>query len=273
MLLIALALAALPPTAATADTAPRSRTATVNGIEMRYVDRGSGPPLVMLHGFLSCGDGWGRHTDRFAERYRVIVPDLRAHGGTTNPGGTFTMRQSAVDVFALLDHLGVKTFKALGISAGGMTLLHMATRQPERVEAMVLVGATTYFPEQARKIMRGFDLSHLPPDFAEEVRRCHLRGEPQLRELAGLFRGFEDSYDDMSFTDPHLGTIRARTLIVHGDRDEFFPVDIAAQMYRAIPRSALWIVPGGDHVPIYGRRAAAFQDEALAFLEAAAARP
>lgn len=265
VVLLATALAGMT-TAARGDDAP-GRSVAVNGIEMHYQDRGEGPPLVMLHGFLACGDLWGSHLDHLSKHYRLIVPDLRAHGRTTNPSGGFTFKQSAADVFALLDHLGVKNFKAMGISAGGMTLLHMATQQPDRVEAMVLIGATSYFPEQARRMLRGFERRFLPPGMLEEMQRCHMRGEPQIRELEGLFRGFATSVDDMNFTEPYLATIKARTLIVHGDRDEFFPVDIAAQMYRAIPRASLWIVPGGDHVPIFGRRTAHFQDEALAFLK------
>ena len=67
-----------------------------------------------------------------------------------------TFRQSARDVFGLLDQLGIARFKAIGLSFGAKTLLHMATQQRSRVEAMVLVSATPYFPEQARFIMLRF---------------------------------------------------------------------------------------------------------------------
>ena len=59
-----------------------------------------------------------------------------------------------LDALALLDHLGIQKCRAIGLSFGANTLLHMATMQPDRIEAMVLVSATTYFPEQARAIMR-----------------------------------------------------------------------------------------------------------------------
>lgn len=58
----------------------------------------------------------------------------------------------AHDVFGLLDRLGIDRFKAIGLSLGAKTLLHAATRQPSRVEAMVLVSATPYFPQQARSM-------------------------------------------------------------------------------------------------------------------------
>ena len=242
------------------------RTASVNGIEMYYEERGAGEPLVLLHGFGGCGLHWQPFAARLAEHFRLIVPDLRGHGRSTNPAGVFTHRQAAEDVFALLDHLKIARFRAMGISTGGMTLLHMATRQPARVEAMVLIGATHYFPEQARAIMRRGAERGPAPEELQYLRQCASRGDAQVRDLSKQFGGFKDSYDDMNFTSPYLGTIRARTLIVHGDRDEFFPVSIPVEMYQAIPGSALWIVPQGDHVPIYGARAREFQEVAVAFL-------
>jgi pimeloyl-ACP methyl ester carboxylesterase len=137
----------------------------------------------------------------------------------------------------------------MGISTGGMTLLHMATSQPDRVDAMVLIGATSYFPEQARQIMRGSHPDSVPRARLDALARFHSRGEEQARMLLTQFYGFKDSYDDMNFTAPLLSTIKARTLILHGDRDQFFPVSIPVEQYRSIPRSYLWIVPNGGHVP------------------------
>jgi pimeloyl-ACP methyl ester carboxylesterase len=75
-----------------------------------------------------------------------------------------------------------------------------------------------------------------------------------------------DSYNDMTFTPPYLSTITARTLIVHGDRDYCFPASMAWDIYAAIPRAYLWVVPGGDHVPIRGPHTADFTRTALEFL-------
>jgi pimeloyl-ACP methyl ester carboxylesterase len=259
-----MAICSTPATAQPA--AGTAHTVRVNGIDLRYEMHGTGEALVLLHGFTGCGRVWQPFIARLAKEYQVIVPDLRGHGGSTGSDGTFTHRQSAADVLALLDRLGVGRFRAMGISTGGMTLLHAATRQPDRIEAMVLIGASTHFPEQAREIMRGATVKSLPPPVLEEMRRCVTRGEAQVGELVSQFHAFKDSYDDMTFTAPHLATIRARTLIVHGDRDEFFPVDIPVAMYSAIPGSALWIVPGGDHVPIFGERSEAFLATAMKFL-------
>jgi pimeloyl-ACP methyl ester carboxylesterase len=130
---------------------------------------------------------------------------------------------------------------------------------------MVLIGATTYFPEQARVIMRKYTAAALTPERMERLRRVHKHGDEQIHALRANFEGFKDSYEDMSFTAPHLATISARTLIVHGDRDEFFPVSIPVEMYRSIPRSFLWIVPNGGHVPIH-QHPEEFKRVALQFL-------
>ena len=226
-------------------------TVRVEGIEMAYRDVGEGEPLVLLHGFFGTGAMWEPLFDDFAD-YRLIVPDLRGHGRSTNPSGGFTHRQSARDVYALLDSLGIDRFRGVGSSTGGMTLLHMATDQPERVEQMVLVGATSYFPASAREVMRSMHPDSAPPEAVERMARGHSRGEAQIRELIRAFHDFRDDYTDMTFTPPYLASIEAATLIVHGDRDRFFPVRIPVEQYRSIPDSYLWILPNTGHVPLLG---------------------
>lgn len=231
--------------------AAAGQVVAVNGFEMYYESTGQGEPLVLLHGFNGSGQAWAGLVGEYAKHYRVVVPDLRGHGRSTNPTNRFTHRQSALDVFALLDALGIKQFKGMGISTGGMTLIHMATQQASRVEGMVLIGATIYFPEEAREIMRKATVESLTPAAYERRRRIHKRGDEQIKALQQQFHEFKDSYDDMNFTGPYLSTITARTLIVHGDRDPFFPVAIPVEMYRSIPNSMLWIIPRGGHVPIF----------------------
>ena len=242
-----------------------SRSLAVNGMEMYYEAYGEGRPLVLLHGFGGSGPAWKPFIAEFAKHFRLIVPDLRGHGLSTNPSHQFTHRQSALDVYALLHQLGIDRFQGMGISTGGMTLVHMATQQPSRVEAMVLIGATIYFPEEARVIMRKSTVESLTPQEWERLRQTHKHGDDQIRALRTQFHHFKDSYDDMNFTAPFLSTITARTLIVHGDRDQFFPVSIPVEMYREIPKSYLWLLPNGGHVPIVDRQAE-FTRTALEFL-------
>lgn len=257
-------------TAAAAQPAPPGKIVSLSGIDLHYQERGSGEPLILLHGFGACGAMWGPIADELAKEHRVILPDMRGHGWSTNPTKAFTHRQSAEDILMLMDSLGIARAQAMGISSGGMTLLHLATSHPGRLDAIVLIGATTHFPEQARAILRA-PRNEDPQDAVDPFATCITRGDAQVDELRAQSLGFKDSYDDMNFTAPHLGTITAQTLIVHGDRDEFFPVSIPVQMFQSIPQSQLWIVPGGGHVPIFGSSTPEFLRIAKDFLTRAQA--
>jgi pimeloyl-ACP methyl ester carboxylesterase len=241
----------------------------VNGIELHWDEFGEGEPLLWLHGGTGCGADWRYVFKEPPAGYRLIAPDLRGHGASTNPSGSFTFRQCALDVRALLHHLKVPRVKAIGLSGGGITLLHMATGDPSCVDSMVVVSAPPYFPPEARAIMRQFSESMLGAAETERMRARHRGGEPQIQQLFAMARGFADSYDDVNFTPPYLSTITAGTLIVFGDRDPLYPVSIAMDMHRAIPRSYLWVVPNGPHGPIFGDASPQFVTTALAFLRGA----
>ena len=244
----------------------RGQTVALDHLSLHYEDYGAGKPLVLLHGFGGGAANWHPFLDELAAHYRLLVVELPGHGSSHTPAHTFTHRQAAQAVFHLLDQLNVAHFAAMGLSSGAMTLLHMATSQPQRLAALVLVSATTHFPAQARAIMRAASLRTMPPSVQAMYRACATRGDAQIQELIGQFNALADDQDDMNFTPPQLGAITAHTLVVHGDRDRFFPVDIALTLYQSIPEAALWIVPGGEHVPIYDSTVP-FTATALHFLQ------
>ena len=244
---------------------PAGRIETFNGTELYFEVHGTGEPLVLLHGFSGSSQDWAAVVAEWPTGFQLIVPDLRGHGRSSILSKPFRHQDAAGDMFALLDHLKVGACKGLGVSGGGNVLLHMATMQPERVKAMVLVSATPYFPAQARPIMRQYPNS-LPGEQWEILRRRHPGGDVQIGALLASTAAFADSYDDMSFTPPHLSTIQARTLIVQGDRDPLYPVDLSVEMAKAIPQSSLWIVPNGGHCPVIGEGWVVFLKTALGFL-------
>ncbi len=239
---------------------------SLNGMEMYCAIHGEGKPIVLLHGYTGSGADWDLIFKAPPRGYCWIVPDLRGHGRSTNPSGRFTHRQAAADVIALLDHLGVERCKAIGMSTGAKTLLHVATAEPERVSAMVLVSGAPYFPPSAREFMASFDVDRLTEREWKLLRQRHVHGDDQIRALYRQGRDFADNEDDMHFTPQELGGITAATLIVHGDRDPIYPIAIPLALYRAIPRASLWIVPDSGHVPIFGEHAAYFARQAIAFL-------
>jgi pimeloyl-ACP methyl ester carboxylesterase len=113
--------------------------------------------------------------------------------------------------------------------------------------------------------MRRTSFGTMPQQVQAMYRECAKRGDEQIRQLITQFNALHENYDDMNFTAQSLSAITARTLVVHGDRDAFFPVEIPLGLYRSIPDAALWIIPGGDHVPVYDSTVP-FTSTALRFL-------
>jgi pimeloyl-ACP methyl ester carboxylesterase len=241
----------------------------VNGIELHWSESGEGEPLLWLHGGMGCGTDWRFIFKSPPPGYRLIAPDLRAHGRSTGTADGFSFRQCARDVEALLSQLGIRRVKAIGLSGGGLVLLHMATASQSLIERTVLVSAPPYFPDQARTIQRQFSAAMLSDTERAHLRASHPRGDEQIGELFRIVHRLAESYDDVSWTQAELGSISAETLIVFGDRDPLYPVSLAFDLFRAIPKAYLWVVPNGGHGPVFGDAAPAFVSTSLRFLSGA----
>lgn len=187
---------------------PPGRIEKLNGVEIYFEVRGSGETLLLLHGFSGSSQDWKALTIQGLESFQLIMPDLRGHGRSSLLSAPFRHQDAAADILALLDHLKIGVAKGVGISAGGNVLLHMATKRPECIQAMVLVSATPYFPAQARQIMRTYR-DHLPEAQWEFLRRSHPGGDAQINALLASTTAFAGSYDDMNITPPQLSTIQA----------------------------------------------------------------
>ena len=223
-------------------------TVQVGEATVAYRDVGQGQPLLLLHGFGGNGATWTPLVVELSGSYRLIIPDLRGHGASSNPLDYFTHRDAARDVLGLLNALDLNHVTAVGFSSGAMTLLHIATSEPSRVTAMALVGGAPYLPGTARQIMRSMDPDAMPMAALDEMGLVH-GDTTQARRLLREFVGFQDSYTDVNFTPPVLSTITASTLVIHGDRDPFFPVSIPVELYNAIPDSYLLVFPSLGHEP------------------------
>ncbi len=244
----------------------KSDIVELNGANIYYEIHGKGEPLLVLHWFMGSTKIYDRWVEDWSKKYQVILPDLRGHGKSTNPKKVFRHRDVAEDMFALMDHLKINKFKALGASTGGMTLLHMATMDTSRILSMVLIGASSYYPEECRESMRSYKVSEW--EKYKWMNKHVSRGEEQIKKLIYQFNELNDVYDDMYFTPDHLAQIKCPVLIIQGDRDEYFPIDIPVEMYKSIPNSYLWILPNGRHIPpIWGPKwSAIFSDITMDFL-------
>jgi pimeloyl-ACP methyl ester carboxylesterase len=244
------------------------RSITIGDTELYVEERGSGEPLLLLHGLMGHGRDWEHvfDVDALAEKHRVILPDARGHGRSTNPRGAFTFCRCAEDVLGLLDALGIERAQAIGVSLGAKTLLHVAAQKPARLTAMILVSAAPRFPEPTRALFRRAACAEHTPDEWARMRAIHVHGDAQIAALWQLPQSFAENADDMSFTAERLAAVTARTLVVSGDRDPLYPVELAVELFRGIPRASLWVVPGGGHGPIFLSEREAFVRVALPFL-------
>lgn len=109
-----------------------------------YNDSGQGEPLVLLHGFVGSSAYWDDLIPLLSKQYRCIVPDLRGHGRSVAPEGSYRIEQMADDVAALLDHLNLKQVTVLGHSMGGYVALALAEQHAAYLNAWGLIHSTAH---------------------------------------------------------------------------------------------------------------------------------
>ena len=110
-------------------------------ISLHYIKKGSGTPLLLLHGIWESGDYFVHQIDEFAERFTVYAVDTRGHGKSPRGTAPFTISQFADDLLGFMDGHGIGKADILGFSDGGNVALTFALRYPERVGRLVLNGA------------------------------------------------------------------------------------------------------------------------------------
>lgn len=229
---------------------PNGKFTNVNGAKIYYEEYGQGEPLILLHGFGRTASDWKAFIPEFSKHYRVIVWDMRGHGRSTNPDTTVAFRHAvaAQDLLIFMDNLKFQKVRAIGHSSGGITILYAATMQPDRFAAIVPISAQTYYSLQVREFIE----KNAKPEAQFEFNELEkLHGRPKGMFLAKQFYNFHKLQGDPSITPDQLGTIKAHTLIIHGDND-FVPVSQAWEMFQNIPKAHLYIIPNGWHLPHLG---------------------
>lgn len=128
------------------DTTPgcEHHEAVVNGVRLHYVEAGSGPVVVLLHGFPEFWYGW-RHqiAPLAAAGYRVIAPDMRGYNQSEKPPGVhaYAVETLVKDVVALIAHCGVTRATVVGHDWGGVVAWEVAMRRPDVVEKLIVLNA------------------------------------------------------------------------------------------------------------------------------------
>lgn len=236
--------------------------ALAGDLRLYYEEHGQpdGPPLVLLHGFTATGGmQWQSYLEPFGARYRLLVPDLRGHGRTANPGGLAAMnhRQFARDIVALCRALCVGRAAFCGASTGAILLLTLALEAPALPAALVLAGGTYYFGEEVRAWMA----TQTPDTFirafhsADALRASHAASGPEgWRTVIEAFSAVSTHAHADDFPEQaKLRAIAAPALVMHGDRDALFPVAIPTALYGLLPDAELCILPRTGHTPVRER--------------------
>jgi pimeloyl-ACP methyl ester carboxylesterase len=233
----------------------RAHHIQANGLDIYYEEQGQGKPLLLIHGGALTAASWQPYLTAFAQHYRVITPDTRGHGRTTNPNGTMNFRLLADDMAALVQALNLHKPLIYGYSDGGQVAIEIGMRHPDLPQALVVGGAHLELTEGSRKWVRSIlGDEHSPdvdferferenPEFAGMLKQDHGPDNWQslLKQIKPMWNAL------LNYTPEDFARIMAPTLVLVGDHDEFVPVEDAAAMYRLLPKSELTVVPGANH--------------------------
>jgi 3-oxoadipate enol-lactonase len=238
--------------------------AQLGELDLHYVERGSGPALLLVPGIPAIASDWAPVAERLGDSRRVIAYDNRGSGASSVTPAPYTCAQLAADAVALLDELGIERADVFGVSLGGMIAQELAIGWPDRVSRLVL-GCTHCGLEHAarpeREAGRAFAMethdwaermealapfafsAEAGPDligpFIEKKARDVQDPEGYRGQIAAVLA--HDTYD-------RLPQIECSTLIVTGDGDRVIPAASSEVLHARIPGSRLEVVPGAGHL-------------------------
>lgn len=233
---------------------------------------GSGPPLVLLHGFTGSARSWGEFGQLLASDFTVIAVDLAGHGQNTSPTDLhhYTMAQCVDDTVEAVRLLGFEFAHWLGYSMGGRTALHVAAAYPDSVRSLSLIGASPGLDCVEDRVARrsadellaariereGVEAfvdywenvplfatqRALPADIRARIREGRLRNTVTglANSLRGMGTGAQEPLHD------RLGTLTMPALIMAGELDHKF-TEIGREMAAVIPQSRFEPVAAAGH--------------------------
>lgn len=260
--LMAAAVASPPGSRPIQQDAPEDQFFVSDGTRIRYMDIGSGAPVVLIHGFsVNAEMNWGMIIPQLSPEFRVIAFDHRGHGKSEKPHGADDYGLRMVrDVENLLDHLGLERAHIVGYSMGGAIAAKFLTMHPDRVSSAVLggFGWTELRHPQSRAPLAdaleavadtGGSISHviLKTLGLRDTTAIGAQGRAALdandpRALAAVMRAI----DELAVTREVLRANYVPTLVLIGERDVYRQGTDSLAAVK--PNAELEILPGASHI-------------------------
>jgi len=238
----------------------------VNGIELAYVHRGMGKPLVLLHGFPLDHHLWDEILPLLEETFDLIVPDLRGFGESTMVDTPITMDGYASDIAGLLDMLGIQKAAIAGHSMGGYIALAFARLYPKRVRGLGLVSSQVLADPPDRKEGRyksAADVEQNGIGSIVEAMTTKFTSDPALQAFArasmekqkpAAFVGGLKAMAERADSTSLLPSFNFPVVLIHGDADILIPIDRAREVKAAVPGALLVEINGAGHMPMMEAR-------------------
>lgn len=243
----------------------REERITLGDGTLRYLDAGSGWPVVLLHGFPLNADMWRPQLEDVPDGWRFIAPDLRGFGPETTSAAQ-SMDDLADGVIAFLDAMHIDKATLGGLSMGGYVTFALLRRAPERVSALILAdtratadtpqgreGRTKMLETVRTKGVSAVADEMMPKLLGETTHRERPQVERRAREmvsvnradgLAGAIAAMRDRPDSTS----QLARISVPTLLLVGEEDVLTPPADSETMRAAISRARLVNIPRAGHL-------------------------
>jgi 3-oxoadipate enol-lactonase len=241
--------------------------AVINGTTMAYDDDGSGPPLLLIHGFPLCRRMWHPQIRALVSAgFRVITPDLRGFGESDTPEGPYSMELFADDMAGLLDHLGIEEAVVGGMSMGGYILFNLLERYRSRVKGACFITTRANADDGAgkeRRLVLARDVMKFGPQIvAEAFEKLLFAGEtiagrPKLvgevygwmtandsRGIAGGLLAMRERKDYTAL----LPGFTVPSLAIGAEEDRAAPPDNARAIAAAIPGCGFALIPHAGHM-------------------------
>jgi pimeloyl-ACP methyl ester carboxylesterase len=254
----------------------------VDGLRIAYERSGTGPPMVLLHGYVGDGRCWRLQGEDLSDEFTVVAWDAPGFGGSSDPPESFSLADYADCLAGFVGALGLGRPHVVGLSFGGGLALELYRRHPAIPRSLVLASAYAGWagslPADAveQRLQQALRLADLPPDELVNAVVPTLFSESTPTELVDEFAktmmefhpaGLRTTARAFAAADLRdvLPRIDVPTLLLYGDQDVRAPLNVAEDLHARIPNSTLVVMPGIGHVSNM-EAAERFNAEVRAFL-------